>query len=140
VLTDVKVAALKPPASGGVEHRDLKVPGLRLRVGSSGKKTWLVRARAGSKVINRRIGHYPSVGLATARTEAEKVLQELSSTGTTEALDRTFDELADAWIEKVAKVRNKSWEAQRRRLDRHILPKWKDRKVREIKRKVFPHG
>ena len=45
MLTDAKVAAIKPPAAGQEEHRDTKVTGLRLRVGSGGKKTWIVRAR-----------------------------------------------------------------------------------------------
>ena len=47
MLTDAKVAAIKPPAAGQEEHRDTKVTGLRLRVGTSGKKSWIVRARAG---------------------------------------------------------------------------------------------
>jgi hypothetical protein len=103
MLTETKVAALKAPADGGEEHRDLKVTGLRLRVGSSGKKTWLVRARAGEKVLNKRLGHYPSMSLGAARTAAEKLLDTLSRDGGTEAIDRTFGDLAEAWVDKVAK-------------------------------------
>ena len=136
MLTDTKVAAIKPPAAGQEEHRDTKVTGLRLRVGTSGKKTWTVRARAGEKVINKKIGTYPAMKLAAARTAAEKLLEAIARDGSTEAADRTFGALADAWIEKkrADRKRNKSVEHQRRQLERHVLPKWRDRKLLAIRR------
>ena len=39
MLTDTKIAAIKPPSSGQEEHPDHKVTGLRLRVGAGGKKS-----------------------------------------------------------------------------------------------------
>ena len=50
MLTDAKIAAIKPPPSGQDEHPDHKVTGLRLRVGAGGKKSWIVRRRVGAKV------------------------------------------------------------------------------------------
>lgn len=134
MLTDAKVAAIKPPASGQEEHRDNKVTGLRLRVGTSGKKTWIVRARAGQKVINKKLGSYPAMGLSAARKAAEGVLEAIVRDGSTEALDRTFGALATAWIEKVAKPKNSSWRLQERRLEMHVLPDWRDRRITEIRR------
>lgn len=134
MLTDAKVAAIKPPATGQDEHPDNKVTGLRLRVGSSGKKAWIVRRRVGAKVINRKIGNYPGMGLAAARRAAEALLQALERDGTTEALDRTFGTVAEAWIEKVAKPNNSSWRLQERRLEMHILPAWRERKIASIRR------
>jgi hypothetical protein len=60
MLTDTKIAAIKPPASGQDEHPDHKVTGLRLRVGSSGKKTWTLRRRVGAKVITRSSATTPA--------------------------------------------------------------------------------
>src|SRR5690606_40998258 len=117
MLTDTKIAAIKPPASGQAEHPDHKVTGLRLRVGSSGKKTWTLRRRVGSKVINKKIGNYPGMGLAAARAAAEKVIEALETTGSTEAVDRTFGAVAEHWIDKVAKPNNSSWKLQERRLE-----------------------
>jgi integrase len=133
LLTDTKVASLKPPATGGIEHRDLKVRGLRLRVGSSGKKTWLLRARVKDKVIAKTLGHYPSMGVAAARTSAEKVLGAVSRDGSTASLDRTFKDVADAWVERIAKT-NKSWKFQQRCLELHVLDKWGTRKIVDIRR------
>ena len=134
MLTDTKVAAIKPPAAGQEEHKDSKVTGLRLRVGAGGKKTWIVRARAGQKVINKKLGSYPAMKLAAARAAAEAILEAIARDGTTEAADRTFGAVASAWIDKVAKPKNDSWRQQERRLERHVLPTWRDRKIAEIRR------
>lgn len=133
MLTDTKIAAIKPPGSGQDEHPDHKVTGLRLRVGSSGKKTWILRRRVGAKVLNKKLGNYPGMGLAAARTAAEAALTALERDGTTEAVDRTFGAVAAHWLEKV-KGKNRSWKLQDRRLEMHVLPAWRDRKIAEIRR------
>lgn len=134
MLTDAKVAVIKPPAAGQEEHRDNKVTGLRLRVGSGGKKSWIVRARAGAKVVNKKVGVYPQMGLAAARAAAEKVLAALAKDGTTEAIERTFGAVAEHWINHVAKMKNGSWRGQERILEMHVYPHWKERKIAEIRR------
>lgn len=139
MLTDSKIAGIKPPAAGREEHKDGGpgyVRGLRLRVGPSGKKTWILRARAGEKLINRKLGTYPPMGLAKAREAAWKALAAIERDGSTAAIDRTFGAVAEAWVEKkkADRRRNKSVDLQERRLELHILPKWRDRKITEIKR------
>lgn len=133
MLTDAKIKALKPPLSGQQEYPDHKVTGLRLRIGSSGKKTWTLRRRVGPRVINKKLGNYPGMGLASARTAAEKALAAIERDGSTEAIDRTFGAVAAHWLEKV-KDRNKSWRLQERRIEMHVLPTWRDRRISEIKR------
>lgn len=134
MLTDTKVAAIKPPKSGQEEHPDNRIQGLRLRVGSGGKKSWIVRRRVGAKVINRKLGNYPAMGLAAARKAAVKLLEVLEQSGSTESLDRTFGEMATLWIKNVAKKKNSSWQLQERMLETHVYPHWKDRKLIQIKR------
>jgi hypothetical protein len=116
VLTDTKVAAIKPPEGGQVEHPDNKVTGLRLRVGASGKKTWTVRRRVGAKVVNRKLGTYPAMKLSEARKAAEKLIETLERDGGTDTLDRTFGEVGKHWIENVAKDKNDRWQDQKRQL------------------------
>lgn len=132
MLTDTKVASFKPSTTGGDEYRDLKVTGLRLRVGSSGKKTWLIRARAGDKVVNKKLGNYPAMGLAAARTAAERLLAALGN-GDAKVVHRTFKDAADAWVEQISKT-NKSWQFQKRCLELHVYPKWGERKLIDIRR------
>lgn len=134
MLTDTKVASIKPPATGQVEYPDAKVTGLRLRVGHGGAKTWIVRRRVGAKVLNKKLGTYPTMGLAGARKAAERLLEALARDGSTEALDRTFYTVAEYWIDKVAKPKNDSWKDVHRKLELHVYPAWRDRKIAEIKR------
>lgn len=129
MLTDTKVASIKPPATGQVEYPDAKVTGLRLRVGAGGAKTWTLRRRVGSKVINRKIGTYPATSLAKARETALGMIEALEASGTTEPLDRTFKQAAQRWIED--KKRPAPIERQ---LELHVYPAWGERKLIEIKR------
>lgn len=137
MMTDSKVAAIKPPKEGREEHKDSGpgyVQGLRLRVGAGGNKAWIVRARAGAKVLNKKLGTYPQMRLAAARSAAGKLLEAIARDGSADAIDRTFGALAELWIEKVAKPKNDSWRQQQRRLEMYVLPAWRDRKIADIRR------
>ena len=131
-LTDTKVNSIRPGPKRE-EYRDALAQGLRLRVGQSGKKTWIIRARSGDKVLNKTLGTYPAMGVGAARTAAGKALETIAQ-GTAEDLDRTFGQVAAAWIEKVAKPKNASAALQERRLELHVLPAWRDKKIRQIRK------
>lgn len=132
-LTDTRVAAIKPPEKGQDEHSDDLVTGLRLRVGAGGRKAWIVRTRAGGKPINKTLGAYPVLKLADAREAAKTLLREIATTGAPRQ-SKTFGELSDHWIEHVAKPNNRSWDKQKRRLEIHVLPQWRDRQLDSIRR------
>lgn len=129
MLTDTKIASIKPPKTGQTEYPDAKVTGLRLRVGAGGAKTWTLRRRVGSKVINRKIGTYPATSLAKARDTALAMIAAIETTGTTEPLDRTFKEAAERWIADKARPA-----LIERQLDLHVYPAWADRKLIDFKR------
>jgi integrase len=132
-LTDTRVAAIKPPGAGQEEHSDDLVTGLRLRVGAGGRKAWIVRTRAGGKPINKTLGAYPTLKLGDAREAARNLLRDIAQHGGLRAA-RTFGELTDHWIEHVAKPNNRSWDKQKRRLEIHVLPAWRDREISSIRR------
>ena len=132
-LTDTRVSAIKPPETGRDEYPDDLVRGLRLRVGAGGRKAWIVRTRAGQKQINKTLGPYPLISLAVARDQAREFLITLAKEGEVRT-KRTFGELADHWIENVAKLKNKSWHNQKRRLELYVLPKWRDTDLANIRR------
>ena len=134
LLTDTRVASIKPPESGQEEHLDHKVTGLRLRVGAGGTKTWTLRKRVGSKTINRKLGTYPAMKLAQARDAAEQMIVSLETVGSTEGIDRTFGAVAQHWIENKAKEKNKGWRHQEAQLRKHVLPAWEHRRISEIRR------
>jgi integrase len=136
MLSDAKVVSIKPPKAGQDEHPDLKVTGLRLRVGTSGKKVWIVRTRVGEKMINKKLGTYPAMGLSAARTAAEKLLKTIARDGGTEALERTFGDVAELWLDKLRADRRREAYVNdcERKLELHVLPMWRGRKIAEIRR------
>ncbi len=92
-----------------------------------------MRARTGRKQINKTLGQYPTIPLAVARDMARDFLITLTKEGEVRK-KRTFGDLADHWIENVAKVKNKSWHNQQRRLELYVLPKWRDIDLASIRR------
>jgi integrase len=80
ILTDAKLQGLKAPATGRIEISDAKVPGLRVRVGTSGAVTFIVRKRVGGQVRNITLGRYgPRFGLADARKAARTTLSDIEA-------------------------------------------------------------
>lgn len=79
-LTDAKLLGLKGPEKGQVEHSDSDVPGLRVRIGVTGAKTFILRKRVAGKVRNITLGRYgPRFGLADARRKARSLISDLES-------------------------------------------------------------
>ena len=59
------------------DHKDGRVPGLILRVFSSGRRSWHLRYRADGTPRKFKIGDYPTLSLAAARREAESLRVEV---------------------------------------------------------------
>jgi hypothetical protein len=80
-LTDTKIKGLRAPARGQVEHSDSDVPGLRIRVGTSGTKTFILRKRVAGRIRNITVGRYDErrFGLAEARRKARVLLSDLEA-------------------------------------------------------------
>jgi integrase len=79
-LTDSRIKAIKPPATGRIEVADGNVQGLRVRVSSKGTKTFVLRKRQGEKLHNITLGKYgPRFGLSEARRKARTLLNDLEA-------------------------------------------------------------
>lgn len=80
-LTDAKIKGLKPPLTGQEEYADSLVPGLRLRVGSSGAKTFILRKRVGGRARNLTLDRYHErrFTLADARKKARALISDIEA-------------------------------------------------------------
>ena len=79
-FTETWIKGLKPPANGEETHSDTGVPGLRLRVRSTGSKSYFCRPDIGDRAAGFRrytIGAPDAVRLQEARTLAAKFLSEV---------------------------------------------------------------
>lgn len=142
-LTPRSVAAKKvPPGALQAEFWDALVPGLALRVGAGGTKTWTVRYRAAGRQRRYKLGCFPTKSLADARDEARAVINAAQA-GKDPAQkrqedrsdDTTFGALAAEVLEAKAGRRANTLRQYRQVLDVELLPKWKDRPANSITRR-----
>ena len=142
-LTDAKLKAMKPPASGQIEISDQVVPGLRVRMGVSGAQTFVVRKRIGGKPRNITVGRYsPRFGLVDARKKARAILSDIDAGGDPAAIlptprkrGVTAHTIRGMWPDyKAAKAERRSIKEIERVFNRHILPQFGDRMADAITR------
>jgi integrase len=126
-LTDTMIRAAKADRNKRLEITDAKCQGLELRVTGTGAKSFAFqyRSRRGdNKVVRLTIGSYPDVTLANARTIAdqhrkaiadgrdprdEKRVEAAKVAAKSEGEGRTFDAVADEYLDKYAKLKKSSW-------------------------------
>jgi len=134
-FTDAKLATLKPPATGTIEISDSVVPGLRVRLGVSGGRTFIVRKRISGRVKTITLGRYsPRFTLADARKKARTLLSDIEAGGdpsaavTARKREATGKTVRTMWPDyKVAKADRRSIKEIERIFNRHILPHFGDR-------------
>jgi integrase len=76
-FTETRIKALQPPAAGEETHSDTRVPGLCIRVRSTGSKSYFVRYALGGRDAGFKRYTIGAVRLAEARTTAAKVLADV---------------------------------------------------------------
>lgn len=140
LLTDAKIKGLKPPSSGQAEVSDSLVPGLRIRMGTSGAQTFILRKRVAGKVRNITIGRYgPRFTLADARKKARTLLSDIEAGGDPAPLRRransaalTFSALLPEYL--AAKSDRRSVGEMKRILERYVQPQLGDRMADAVTR------
>lgn len=139
-LTDAKLKGLKAPEKGQAEHSDSEVPGLRVRIGASGAKTFILRKRVGERIHNITIGRYgPRFGLADARKKARSLISDLEAGKAAPTLTRvsstkagTIRSMMPAYLRSKEKLR--SVHDLKSVVNKYILPGLGDRFADSITR------
>lgn len=136
-LTEKFIDGVKAPGS----YADAKIHGLQFRVRESGAKGWNIRYRVRDAHKRLTLGGYPALSLADARERAKTALRAIDDGNDPQTLKverrqaDTFGELAKTYIEKHAMKKKRSWKEDQRILNTNVLPLWKDRLARDIKRR-----
>jgi integrase len=130
-LTDRFVDTAKPKSGEARTDYWDTAKGSRLGLRVSAKsKVWMIMYRRASDGSKRRyrLGTYPALSLSDARKAASAVVAKVDS-GQDPAGERdiikaesTFKELSEIYLEKHAKIKLRSWQEEKRRLNASILP------------------
>jgi integrase len=144
-LTDFAVARAKPPASGRIEIWDAMLPGFGLRISEKGTKSWVVmyRVRRNSAGLRRAtLGRYPVLSLAKARERARRIFEAAFDgidPAEAQPLAReqapTFEKVAEQFIGRYAKPKNRGWKRQQADLAREFTPVWGKKPIDTINRR-----
>ncbi|MGH1370311.1 MAG: tyrosine-type recombinase/integrase [Maritimibacter sp.] len=137
-LTTKFIEGQKPDPSKRLDFRDELMPGLVLRISTSGTKTFCLHKRINGKMRRLTIGRFPIMSLADARERARQVLYEIETgrfedqTGIEiEAKPKLGDVIPD-YIEKYAKVHNRDWKRKQALLEK--FDTLHDKRIDQIKR------
>jgi integrase len=142
-LTDARIRSLRAK-DNRYEQWDTE-PGFGLRIAPTGRKTFIYLYRFGGRPRRYTIGVYPRTSLADARESVAKArvkIQKGVDPGAEKLAKRkafrdadSFAELAHEWIERHAKPKRKTWEADKKLLETDALPAWGTRKAKSITRR-----
>ena len=127
-------------AEGPVNWADDLAPGLWLRIQTEGgSKVFSVVYRLFGKYQRLKLGRYPAIGLAEARTQARRALQ-LAGQGKDprfELIERTASPTVGELMDEFERIEGKKIRsiAERMRVLGKDLAPWKDRKVVTITRR-----
>ncbi|MFA4892695.1 tyrosine-type recombinase/integrase [Brevundimonas sp.] len=141
-LTDAKIRGLQAPDAGRIEVADKVVSGLRIRVGTSGAKTFILRKRIGGRIANVTVGrfHDQRFTLTDARKKARTLLNDIEGGGDPRGETRrmtgggagTIRALFDDY--KRAKAGKRSSSEVERIFNKYVLPEIGDRLADSVSR------
>ena len=147
-LTKAVVESARLPAAGQIFVRDDQIKGLALRVLATGAKTFIWEGRVKGRVRRMTLGQWPTVSVAVARAEAERIRVDIAAgldpaeKRQAERHELTFGELRARYIKEWSKeqrgvmpdgqprFRKRSWLRDERRLAR--CKAWDGRRLSDI--------
>lgn len=150
-LTAAFAETAQAPERGQIDYWDEHLPGFALRVSDRRKKMWTLMYRCNRRLRRLTLGTYPTLSLADARRGARDALRKVQlgddpaqvKRDTADQAEREHDErvyrsfaaLAERFLEKHAKVRNRCWRQAERTIKRELLPRWGHLPACDVKRR-----
>jgi hypothetical protein len=139
-LTHRTIQALKA-GDWMTDYWDSDLEGFAVRVSPhTGRKTFIVRYTQNGRRRRVTLGTFPKLRLVDAREIATDILRAVAKgedpqeEKKTERQAMTFEELAELYIERHAKVKKKRWREDQRIIDVDLLPHWRRHKATKITR------
>ncbi|WP_372706889.1 tyrosine-type recombinase/integrase [Brevundimonas sp.] len=141
-LTDAKIRGLKAPERGQAEYADKLVSGLRIRIGASGTRTFIIRKRIGARTVNVTVGRYHDqrFTLTDARKKARSLLNDIEGGGDPRGETRKSTGAGAGTVRALfvdyakAKAGKRSIAEVERIFAKHILPEIGDRLADSVNR------
>ena len=136
-LTDAAIQQFRAPKEGQQEIFDASYPGLAIRIGKGGAKSFVLFHRPEGKLTRTTLGRWPRVSLADAHNAWRRVAEGKAPTVEQESTGELFATVAEQWLKLDCAPRHKasSLKVTERIVDHDILPAWADRRIDHITRR-----
>jgi integrase len=114
-FTKAAIEALPSPEKGWRYYYDLKVQGLGIGIGSSGKKSFILYRKINGRPERITLGRYPDLTIEQARGKASEINSDIAKGLNPSELKRgqkvelTFAGLFAEYLERHAKPNKKTW-------------------------------
>lgn len=126
--------ALPLPPRGVKRYQDRQNPCLSVYVTSTGVRTFFVRKRIRGRDHRLRIGRFPTVTIAQARSQATLLAAQIEMGNDPVEQKRkereenlTLEAISAVYIERYAKQRNKQWQKRQKEIEQYLRPLLKKR-------------
>ncbi len=142
-FTKAGLESLTIPAKGWAYHYDLKVQGLGIGVGSTGKKSFILYRKINGKPERIAIGPYPDLSIEQARGRASELNAAIANGANPAEIKRgrvvelVFGELFNQYIERHAKMNKKTWTEDQQRYNQYLAKPLGKKKLSSIDRKLI---
>ena len=140
-LTDASVQRLKPPRDKDLEVFDLGYPGLALRVGYGGAKSFILFYRYAGKLRRETLGRWPETSLGAARERWRRTREAVARGGDPSSGANgnkvpalAFEVVVEEWLRRDVATRNRASTAYQvhRLIECDMLPAWRGRRIDTI--------
>ncbi len=146
-FTKAKIESLPPAEKGQVEYGDTVVNGLRVRVGTSGVKSFCISRKRSGKFIRATLGRFPDLSVDNARAKALELLGGVATTGQNPNVAKRVNEKAavtlcdalDTYIQNRGHRLKPTTEKQYRAILQNYSGDWMKQSLATISRERVEH-
>jgi len=139
-LTKAKIDSLPLPEKGWAYHYDLKVQGLGIGVGSTGKKSFILYRKINSIPERITLGRYPDLTIEQARGKAAEINSAIAKGANPAQVKRgertelTFTDLFEEYLERHSKPNKKTWDEDLSKFNTYLAKPLGKKKLSTINR------
>lgn len=136
-FTDGRIKSLSSSGSR-MEIADEGCAGLYVRVSQTGNKSFAYKYRRFGKLTRITLGRYPSLSLAEARSQASDLTRRVRSgedIKTASRASESVESLVEDYIQFVAGHGKRSWQEDRRILEKDFVPRFGGRPAGDVSKR-----
>lgn len=141
-FTKAAIDRLPVPDKGWSYYYDLKVQGLGIGIGKSGKKTFILYRKINGRPERVTLGPYPGLTIEQARGKASEMNAAIANGANPAEVKRgrdaelTFGELFNQYIERHAKQNKSTWQEDQQRFRQYLEGPLSRKKISQINRQI----